>query len=152
MKAVRMAGVAILIMLLSPSVVFAQANSPVTFEGVTRVTVKVNNISPPIGTVEVTLFNTEESFMKEPYRQQSGQSGEKGIFVTEFKDITSGEYAVVVVHDANDNGKLDTGFLGFGGESYGFSNNVTAWFGYPDFEEAKIITAPDGNLVEIDLQ
>ena len=73
MKAVRMAGVAILIMLLSPSVVFAQANSPVTFEGVTRVTVKVNNISPPIGTVEVTLFNTEESFMKEPYRQQSGQ-------------------------------------------------------------------------------
>ena len=119
---------------------------------ITSLAVSIKNLSPPTGTVEVTLFNSAETFMKEPYRQQSGKSNENGEFITEFTDLTSGEYAVVVVHDANDNGKLDTGFLGFGGESYRFSNDAWSWFGRPDFEDASIITAPDGNLVEIDFE
>jgi uncharacterized protein (DUF2141 family) len=117
---------------------------------ITSLAVSIKNLSPATGTVEVTLFNSAETFMKEPYRQQSGKANEQGEFITEFNDLTSGEYAVVVVHDANDNGKLDTGFLGFGGESYRFSNNASSWFGRPDYEDAKIATAPDGNLVEID--
>ncbi len=119
---------------------------------ITSLAVSIKNLSPPTGTVEVTLFNSAETFMKEPYRQQSGKSNEKGEFITEFTDLTSGEYAVVVVHDANDNGKLDTGFLGFGAESYRFSNDASSWFGRPDFEDAVIVTAPEGNLVEIDFE
>lgn len=119
---------------------------------ITRLAVSIKNLSPPTGTVEVTLFNSAETFMKEPYRQQSGKSNENGEFITEFIDLTSGDYAVVVVHDANDNGKLDTGFLGFGGERYRFSNNASSWFGRPDFEDARITTAPDGNMVEIDFK
>ena len=32
--------------------------------------------------------------------------------------VPNGEYAVIVVHDANDNRKLDNGFLGFGAERF----------------------------------
>ncbi|MFC1688173.1 DUF2141 domain-containing protein [Pseudomonadota bacterium] len=142
MKIAHLAWLAVPALLLSPVAAVAE---------ITSLTVRVMNISPQSGTVEVTLFNSEESFMKEPYRQQSGKSNETGEFVTEFRDLTSGEYAVVVVHDANDNGKLDSGFLGLGGESYGFSNEASSWFGRPGYEDAKFITAPSGNVVEIDL-
>lgn len=143
MKFSRFCRLAAPVLLIHPALAIAE---------ITSLAVSIKNLSPPTGTVEVTLFNSAETFMKEPYRQQSGKSNEKGEFLTEFTDLTSGEYAVVVVHDANDNGKLDTGFLGFGGESYRFSNNASTWFGRPDYEDARIVTAPDGNLVEIDFE
>jgi len=116
------------------------------------VRVMVSNLSPVTGTVEVSLFDSAESFMVEPYLQQSGTASEDGSFETEFVSLPDGEYAVVVVHDANDNGKLDSGFLGFGGESYGYSNNASSWFGRPDFKDAKIMVNQPGTLVEIDLK
>jgi uncharacterized protein (DUF2141 family) len=152
MNSSRLARLATVAILLNSITAFAQTNPRVVIVEITSLAVSIKNLSPPTGTIEVTLFNSAETFMKEPYRQQSGKSNEKGEFITEFTDLTSGEYAVVVVHDANDNGKLDTGFLGFGGESYRFSNNASSWFGRPDFEDAVIVTAPEGNLVEIDFE
>ena len=117
----------------------------------TGLQVRVVNIAPASGTVEVTLFNSPETFMKEPYLQQAAEVGEDGAVEVRFAGLIEGEYAAVAVHDANENGKLDTGFLGFGGESYGWSNNVAPWFGWPDFEDAAF-TAGFSNLsIEIDL-
>jgi uncharacterized protein (DUF2141 family) len=129
------------ILLLSPALALAELPS---------VRVVVSSLSPATGTVEISLFDSAESFMIEPHLQQSGTAGEDGSFETEFVSLPEGEYAVVVVHDANDNGKLDSGFLGFGGESYGYSNNARSWFGRPDFEDAKIVVDQPGTLVEID--
>ena len=47
----------------------------------------------------------------------------------------SGEYALVVFHDANANAKLDQGFLGMPIEGYGFSNNVRPVLHPPTFED-----------------
>ena len=115
------------------------------------VRVQVSNISPATGTVEITLFDSAETFLKEPYHQLSGKADESGNFEVEFVQLPVGEYAVVVVHDANDNGKLDNGFLGFGGENYGYSNNTKPWFGRPDFEAAKFTVDQPETLVEIDI-
>ena len=133
---------ALFMSLLSP--VLALADLP-------SVRVVVSGLSPATGTVEVSLFDSAESFMVEPHLQQSGTAGEDGSFETEFVSLPDGEYAVVVVHDANDNGKLDRGFLGFGGEGYGFSNNAQSWFGWPDFEDVKIMVDQPATLVEINL-
>jgi len=133
---------ALFMSLLSPALALADLPS---------VRVVVSGLSPATGTVEVSLFDSAESFMVEPYLQQSGTAGEDGSFETEFVSLPDGEYAVVMVHDANDNGKLDSGFLGFGGEGYGFSNNAQSWFGWPDFEDAKIVVDQPATLVEIDL-
>jgi uncharacterized protein (DUF2141 family) len=48
-----------------------------------------------------------------------------------------GFYAIKIFHDENSNGKLDLNFLGIPTENYGYSNNVSAWFGQPDWEKAK---------------
>ena len=116
------------------------------------ITVQVRNPDPASGTAEVSLFNSAESFMREPFLQQSGTFGEDEnsapVFTAVFVAVPTGEYAVVVAHDANDNGQLDGGFLGFGGEDYGWSNNVHPWFGWPDFDDAKFTVEAD---TEIDI-
>lgn len=113
--------------------------------------VLVHGAQPASGTLEVSLFNTAESFMKQPYLQESYPVSEEGVIEAGFTNLPEGEYAIVVVHDANDNGALDRGFLGFGGESYGFSNNVTHWFGWPDFDDAKFTADSTETTVEISL-
>ena len=115
------------------------------------ITVRVYGVQPASGTVEISLFNSPENFMKEPYLQESVLVGEDGLIEAEFPDLVDGEYAVVVVHDANDNGALDRGFLGIGGEGYGFSNDTTHWFGWPDFDDASFTVEGAETMVEITL-
>jgi len=142
MNFIKIIQLAFFMSLLSPALALAESSS---------VRVVVTGLSPATGPVEISLFDAAESFMVEPYLQQSGTADENGSFETEFVSLPDGEYAVVVAHDANDNGKLDSGFLGFGGESYGYSNNARSWFGRPDFEDVKIAVDQPGILVEIDL-
>jgi uncharacterized protein (DUF2141 family) len=59
---------------------------------------------------------------------------------------------VVAVHDENDNGAFDSGFLGFGGESLGYSNNVRPFLGRPDFDDVKLSIGPGQTEIEISLQ
>ncbi|RKH64452.1 DUF2141 domain-containing protein [Corallococcus aberystwythensis] len=63
-------------------------------------------------------------------------------------DLAPGTYAVSLFHDANDNNKLDTNFIGIPKEGYGFSNNVGAR-GKPSFDEAKFTLAADGTVLTL---
>ena len=103
------------------------------------------------GTVEVSLFNSSENFLKRAYLQQSHKIRENGSFVAKFSGLLNGEYAVVVVHDENDNGLLDSGFLGFGGESLGYSNNFRSIIGRPDFDDVKFSIGEGQTEIEIKL-
>jgi uncharacterized protein (DUF2141 family) len=53
-----------------------------------------------------------------------------------FTDVPYGEYAVSVMHDENNNDKLDTNLLGIPKEGTGVSNNVQSAFGAPKFSDA----------------
>ena len=89
--------------------------------------------------------------MKEPYQQVRGMPDENGEFRRGILALPQGDYAVVAVHDVNDNGQFDKGFLGFGAEPYGFSNGVRQLFFRPHFDQVKIRVDQPGTLVEIDL-
>jgi len=114
-------------------------------------TVRVTNALPATGTLEITLFNSDESFLKEAHLQQSGVASESGIYTAVFASIEEGEYAVVVVHDENGNQKYDSGFLGLGGENLGYSNNARPWLGRPDFEDVKFLVESESKEIEIHL-
>lgn len=111
----------------------------------------VNGADPAEGVIEATVFDSADTFLVEPHLQESGEVSEDGTFEAEFVGLAEGEYAIVVVHDANGNGVFDAGLLGFGGESVGYSNNVSSWFGRPGFEEAKFTVNQAGQIVEINL-
>jgi uncharacterized protein (DUF2141 family) len=112
-------------------------------------TVHVSGAEPATGTIEVTVFNSPETFLSKAYLQRSGTVGEDGRYTATFAALPEGEYAVVVVHDANDNKKLDSGILGFGAESFAYSNDASnPLFGRASFEDARIEVSGD---LEIDV-
>jgi uncharacterized protein (DUF2141 family) len=113
--------------------------------------VTVTDAATTAGTIEVTLFDSSESFLKEVFLQQGGKVNENGTFIAEFAGLEEGEYAVVVVHDENDNGAFDSGFLGFGGEGLGYSNNVRSFLGRPDFDDVKLSIGAGSTEIEISI-
>ncbi len=106
---------------------------------------------PATGTLEITLFNSEENFLQEVFLQLSGEVKEDGTYSGYFAGLEEGEYALVVVNDENDNGEYDSGFLGFGAEPLGYSNNVRPLLGRPDFDEVKFSIGPGVNEIKISL-
>lgn len=68
-----------------------------------------------------------------------------------FEDVAPGTYGVMVLHDQNDNGKLDTNLVGMPIEGYGFSNNPRV-MRKPTWEEARFEMAADATTIAIDLR
>ena len=130
-----------LLALLAPSASLAQ---------VADLKIRVTGASTEEGTVEVSLFNSAETFMREPFLQMAGQRVENGTYEADFAAVPTGDYAVVVVHDENGNGQFDNGLFGIGGEAYGFSNGVRPMVGWPDFEDAAVSVEED-TTIEIEL-
>jgi uncharacterized protein (DUF2141 family) len=54
-----------------------------------------------------------------------------------FDDVPFGHYAVVVLHDEDDDAELDRSALGLPREGLGFSRGARVRFGPPSFEEAR---------------
>jgi uncharacterized protein (DUF2141 family) len=65
--------------------------------------------------------------------------------------LPPGRYALIVIHDENDNALLDTGTLGIPTEGYGFSNNAMGFFSAPDFDAAAVTVGPDDKSTFISL-
>ena len=89
------------------------------------------------------ILNLEISSSKEAFESDGDDTGvaariqervTKGQYQRSF-DIPPGTYAIKLHIDENENGELDTNFLGIPKEQYGFSNNAKA-FGIPKFESA----------------
>lgn len=68
-----------------------------------------------------------------------------------FPGLAPGRYAVMVMHDQNDNGKLDSNFMGMPIEGYGFSNNP-AVMRKPTFEEAHFELGATGRAITVRLR
>ena len=104
--------------------------------------VTILNIRNNIGAVDCALFDAPEGFPVEVLRSAMRVVVMK-IRKTEarcdFEDIPSGTYALVVLHDENMNGKVDTNWLGMPKEGYGFSNDAKASFGAPSFSAASFV-------------
>lgn len=68
-----------------------------------------------------------------------------------FTGFAPGTYALVLFHDGNANGKLDT-VLGIPREGFGFSRNPTVRFGAPRFDKVAIELGPGLTRIRVRLQ
>ena len=57
---------------------------------------------------------------------------------TVFTQLPPGRYAIIVIHDENDNGRIDENFIGVPTEGYGFGNNAQGVLSAPAFDAAAI--------------
>lgn len=90
---------------------------------------EIGPIKPLTGKIRIEVFNAKERVIKRLRVEVSREQ-----HIVEVKDLPAGPKGIRLFHDANDNGKMDTNFLGIPKEGYGFSNNVKGTFGPPSFE------------------
>ncbi len=116
-------------------------------------TVMVKGLENDDGMVRIALSDSEEGYTSggRPFRRAAVPI-QNGIARYTFTDIPYGEYAVKVYHDEDDDEELDTGMFGIPEEAYGFSNNATASFGPPDFEDAKFHFKKRSLIIEISVE
>lgn len=101
--------------------------------------VKILDIKNSTGMIACALFKSPEGFPVEYLRFATNIMAIKvrdKQARCDFQDIAPGMYALVVAHDENMNGKLDTNWLGVPTEGYGFSNDVKVWLSAPSFSAA----------------
>ncbi len=129
-------------LLLSIALIFSVTFSYAQDKGQT-ITVEVNNVTNSNGKVIFSL-HTEDTFMKAESIQSAESIIEDGKVKVSFKNVQSGTYAIMVLHDENDNKRMDFELNGMPKEKYGMSNNPVS-FGPPQFTDAKFEVA-DGDL------
>ena len=137
------AGFALLMLVYLPHAAVAQTACP-------GIHVKILGIKDSTGTVACALFESPVGFPTEFLHSATNVmiiKIRKAQARCDFEDIPPGTYAMVVIHDANMNGKLDTNFLGIPTEGYGFSKDAKGLIGAPSFSAASF--AYDGQNVDL---
>ena len=102
-----------------------------------RLDLGVEGLRSDRGTIRICLTRAADHFpdcTSDPEaRRATVPAGQP---VPQFADLPSGEYAVALFHDENDNGRLDR-MAGIPTEGVGFSNNPSLLFGPPRFTAAR---------------
>lgn len=115
--------------------------------------VSVTGVRDSNGTVAVCVFDTDESFPDcsgDPAVTSRRQQAVSGTMRFDF-DVAPGRHAVSVLHDENNNGRLDTNIFGIPREGVGVSNNPPPRSGPPRFADAVFGLAAAGGQVDVRL-
>jgi uncharacterized protein (DUF2141 family) len=103
-----------------------------------KVVVDVSHFRNDKGICIVGLYNNAKAFAGkgQPVRQlKVAVQGKTAKAI--FENLPAGTYAISVIHDANNNNRFDTNFIGIPTEGYGASQNKLPLAAAPKFEENK---------------
>lgn len=119
--------------------------------GAADLTIHIDDVKSVDGHITAAVFSTADTFLKKPLKGTGKPAALQGNMLV-FKDLPEGEYAFVILHDANANGKMDSNVLGIPTEDYAFSNNAMGRMGPPSFEAAKFVLPSAGATFRISLK
>jgi uncharacterized protein (DUF2141 family) len=108
------------------------------------ITVRVSTFRSVNGSLRCRLYSRGDGFPgKPPYEAEQSAPVTAKTMTCTFASVAPGTYAVALFHDENDNGKLDTNFVGIPREGVGVSNNKLRSFGPPTWDDAKFALKGD---------
>ena len=109
-----------------------------------QLTIEIQNIEIVKGNIRIGIFNNSEKFLKQGSTFKSYVIAVKGTTETVIiDDLPKGEYAFMLYHDKNSDGKLNQNILGIPKEPFAFSNNVKPKLSKPTFEQCKFLLQND---------
>ncbi len=98
------------------------------------------------GSVFCALHDKEKAFPSEAKKAVATSKvkpkGKKALCT--FENVAPGTYAVAAYHDSNDNGELDTNWIGIPKEGTAATNDAKGRMGPPKFEDAKFVLPAKG--------
>jgi uncharacterized protein (DUF2141 family) len=131
---------AIIVLAITTASVAAYSDTlPPRAAGPDAIRVEVSELHSNRGTVFCTIYAAPgEGFPVSADKALKGAQSKiaGGKAVCEFAALAPGIYAVGMIHDENDNKKLDTNWIGLPAEGYGTSRDAKASFGPPRFKDA----------------
>ena len=86
-----------------------------------KLTVQITNVTSEEGQIILAIYNSSDNYDKRIAFQEVKLKPEIDTVIFE-TNLPDGEYLVMLVHDINNNGKLDTSFIGMPKEPVGLSN------------------------------
>ena len=109
--------------------------------------VQVSNFANNKGVCIVCLYNNAKAYAGkgDPLRCTTVPVANKSASAN-FEDVPDGNYAISVIHDANNNKKFDKNFLGIPTEGYGASQNKLPFAAAPKFEENKFTVTANSTI------
>ncbi|HEY0524782.1 MAG TPA: DUF2141 domain-containing protein [Stellaceae bacterium] len=118
----------------------------------------INNVRSGEGELLIALYDNADGFASaianaatRGLMPDSGRligtsiRAQPGTQSTVFTQLPPGRYAAIVIHDENDNGRLDKNVMGVPTEGYGFGNDAQGFLSAPSFD-ATAITIGDADL------
>jgi uncharacterized protein (DUF2141 family) len=133
---------AFLAALLLGSFVYGQAENPGT------IIATVTNVNGNEGNVKFALFSAD-TFMKTEAEFIAIAEIKEGEAIGTFENIPVGTYAILAMHDKNNNKKMDFDANGMPVEDYGASGNALS-YGPPNWNESNFEF--DGTSKEIEIR
>ncbi len=129
------------------------AASPATASPATAsVVIHVRNVSPRGGTLRVGLYDEANYPDDTAPAATADVKAEMGETTVTLSGVRPGTYAVETFQDINDDGKMNTSWLGLPLEPFGFSRDARPHLSKPAFERVKFDVAPGVNTVTLHLQ
>ena len=131
---------------------FAQAGNV----KIPRLEVRVEGIKDLKGEIGVALWNSKLGYpthLEHAYEAEwNPVKGGETVMAAVFDTMPAGDYAVSVVHDTNENRKVDRSFFGFPKEGVGFSNDQKVVMSAPRYDKAKFsLVAGENKIIVIKL-
>ncbi len=101
----------------------------------------------------ISLFKEGEGFPDKPEKafQKAKLEIKNKTATILFTGMPAGEYAIAMMHDENDDQKLNKNFFGIPKEGYGFSNNAMGTFGPPSYNKASF-EHKTGEVTELNIR
>lgn len=110
-------------------------------------TVQVKGLTTTEGTVICTLYDAPEHWLKKVGSVVSVKvPAVNGGATCTFPDVAPGTYAASFIHDVDNDGDMNTNWLGLPREPWGVSRDAPMRYGPPAFEEAAF-THPGATVV-----
>ena len=117
--------------------------------------ITITNIQTPEGTLLIAIIDNPDNWLKSdakelPFKDATHTVSSTDDAVVLITDLPAGSYAISIFHDLNADQEMDTNFIGFPKEPYGFSAPMGK-FGPPNFEKAIVTIAEDTQKISIEL-
>lgn len=137
---IQLPRVGLFLMLCAPFAAHSEAPDAASVE------LQLSGLRDASGNIYIAVYNSEDAWLGDTTVLQ------KKVVIAEALDgdivraglhLQPGEYAFSIFYDSNNNGKLDTNFIGIPKEPLAMSNNARPKFGPPRYEDAVFVVGDE---------
>ncbi|NND67181.1 MAG: DUF2141 domain-containing protein [Halioglobus sp.] len=118
-------------------------------------TLQVSGLATVNGNLFIALYDSADTWLGEEsvlLLKVAIEDHRNGDLVEVPIEVPAGEYAMTVFYDRDDNGELNTSFIGMPKEPIALSNNAAGKFGPPSYEDAVFEVGPEPVLQALHME